>query len=268
MRAATDDDRAAVLAHLRAHEATSMFALVNLAGRGVAMRVWVAPGGMVGVTDEGMVLPQWPGGDWTAAAQALAGVRVTGLLGPADQVGPLRGALGLGEARVRHAGEEPGYRLMLGDLRLPDCAGWMLEPVTEAVAGTVRGWRADYERELFAMPPAEAAGKAERDVRRWQVADSHRVLWQGGVPVALTGFNAVLPDVVQVGAVYVPPALRGRGHARRAVGLHLAQARSAGVQRAVLFAASDPAARAYEALGFRAAGRMGLVLFEAPQVVA
>jgi len=241
-----------------------MFAMVNLLGLGVAMQVWVAAQvqGMVGLTEDGMVLPNWPQGDWAAAARVLAGSAVTGLLGPADQVAGLRAALGPRARAVRHAGEEPGYRLALADLRLPDCAGWSLEPISDAVAGTVRGWRAAYEREVFAMPGPGADAKAARDVARWRGADSHRVLWRGGSPVALTGFNAVLPEVVQVGAVYVPPALRGQGHARLAVGLHLQQARAGGVRRAVLFAASPAAERAYVALGFQAAGRMGLVLFD------
>lgn len=280
MRLAGPQDHDALLAHLRAHEATSMFPLVNLMGLGHPMRVWVAAGGMVGLSQTGMVLPQWPGGDWPQAAGALAGCggdgigagigggTIAGFLGPLDQVTGLRRALGLADTPARHAGDEPGYRLTLTDLRLPDCAGYRLEPITDGVRDLVTGWRTAYEAELFATPPGEAAAKAGQDVARWQANDSHRVLWHQGQPVALTGFNARLPEVVQVGAVYVPPLFRNRGHARRAVGLHLDQARAAGVQRAVLFAASDPAARAYAALGFRPFGRMGLVLFATPQRVA
>jgi predicted GNAT family acetyltransferase len=61
-----------------------------------------------------------------------------------------------------------------------------------------------------------------------------------------------LPDVVQVGGVYTPPALRGKGHARLALALHLAEARGKGVGRAILYAFSEPAARAYRAIGFQA----------------
>jgi len=267
MRVSTPDDLPWLLAHLRAHEQTSMFAIVNLLGQGVAMRVWVADTGMIGLTDGGMVLPQWPQGDWAAAARALAGEQVSGLLGPADQVAGLLVALGLGASPAQHASDEPGFRLALRDLILPDCAGWSLHPITDAVAPTVQDWRCAYLQEVFAVPKSEARDKALRDVALWRAAGSHRVLWQGQTPAALTGFNAALPDVVQVGAVYVPPDQRNRGHARRAVGLHLAEARARGVQRAVLFAASDAAERAYAALGFQAAGRMGLVLFDAARRV-
>ena len=264
-------DVAGVQALLAAHEAQSMFARVNLAGRGVAMQVWVARDarvtGMIGLTGDGMLLVQWPAGDFAQAAQALAGNRASGILGPVDQVRALRAALGWQALTVRHDGDEPGYALTLTDLRLPESAGCSLHPLTEA-PDLVAQWRAAYAQEVFGVPPAEAAVAAVRDVARWTAADSHRLLRLQGQPVALSGFNAVLPDVVQVGGVYVPPPLRNRGHARRVVGLHLAQARGAGVQRAVLFAASAAAARAYQALGFQPAGRMGLVLFETAHEIA
>lgn len=247
-----------------------MFALVNLMAQGRQMRVWLAGSdavaGMVAVTEDGMLLVQWPGGDWPAATRALSGIAVTGMLGPADQVAALRALLRLDGAR--HESSEPGFWLRLDALRMPECGGLVLSPIAQDAAATVRLWRAAYEQELFAMPPDEAREKAAQDVARWLAADSHRVLMQDGALVALTGFNAILPDVVQVGAVYVPPHLRGRGHARAAVGLHLEQARADGVDRAVLFAASDAAERAYRALGFQPAGTMGIVLFDAPRTVA
>jgi predicted GNAT family acetyltransferase len=85
--------------------------------------------------------------------------------------------------------------------------------------------------------------------------------------VAGTGFNARLPGIVQVGGVWVPPPLRRQGLARGAVALHLLEARTEGVGRAILFSASDHAARAYRSLGFREIGRFTLLLFREPQEV-
>lgn len=245
-----------------------MFPLVNLRGAGLRMQVWVTAdvSGMVGLTDSGMLLLQWPGGDW-AALGALSGNRVSGVVGPADQVAALRAAMDWPDGLVRHASDEPGYRLELRDLILPGCSGYSLNPLSEEVALMVE-WRCAYQVEVFAADPDGAMATAARDVARWIAAGSHRMLRYRGAPVALSGFNAALPDVVQVGGVYVPPELRGRGHARRVVGLHLREARAAGVQRAVLFAANEAAARAYEALGFQPEGRMGLVLFASPQEVS
>ena len=77
-----------------------------------------------------------------------------------------------------------------------------------------------------------------------------------------TAFNATLPDCVQVGGVFTPPELRGRGHGRAVVAASLEIARSEGVTRSILFTdeANAPARRAYEAIGFREIGRYGIVL--------
>lgn len=64
---------------------------------------------------------------------------------------------------------------------------------------------------------------------------------------------------MQIGGVYTPPALRGRGHARAVIAASLLDARARGVRRAVLFTAGANAEAAYRALGFGATGRFGLV---------
>ena len=75
--------------------------------------------------------------------------------------------------------------------------------------------------------------------------------------------NARLPDVVQVGGVWTPRDLRGRGYARCVVAGSLLAVRREGVGRAVLFTDEEnrPARAAYEALGFRVVGDYGLVIF-------
>ncbi len=78
----------------------------------------------------------------------------------------------------------------------------------------------------------------------------------------MTNFNAALPAIVQVGGVYTPPDFRGQGYARRAVALHLEQAREAGVREAILFAANPAASRAYEAIGFTQIGGYRIVNFD------
>lgn len=260
---------------LRRHEAQSMFPLANLAASGLdgpgpnAMRGWLAgaPEGFVGLTGSGMALPQWPGSPaWAALHRPLAGCELAGVLGPADQVRPLIDALGLRDAPRRHDADEPGFALDLSALVMPEGEG-DLTGLAAAPPGLVEDWRAGYLTETFATPPTEAETTAALDVDRWRQADSHRLLWQEGRPVALCGLNARLPDVVQVGGVYVPLPLRGRGHARLVVARMLAEAQARGVLRAVLFAASDAAARAYRAIGFRPVGHMGLVLFEGRQRV-
>ena len=76
-------------------------------------------------------------------------------------------------------------------------------------------------------------------------------------------FNARLADTVQIGGVWTPRALRGRGHARAVAGGSLLAARAAGVSRAVLFTPerNHAAQRAYESLGFRPIGDYSVIIF-------
>ena len=275
LREATADDLPALTALLRRYEATSMFPLSNLAGAGLngagpyGMRFWVTGdvSGAIGLTNGGMLHPQWPGAaDWAAARAVLAGAEVAGVIGPAVQVRPLVEALGLGSAKARQSSTEPGFVLDLNNLIIPEGPG-VLAALEAVDAGVLAAWRATYLTEVTGTPPDRAARQAPADIERWRTAKSHYVLLEAGVPVAMSGFNAVLPDVVQVGGVYVPPDLRGRGRARRVVALHLAEARARGIGRARLFAVSERAARAYRAIGFGPADPVGLVLFADPQQV-
>jgi uncharacterized protein len=88
------------------------------------------------------------------------------------------------------------------------------------------------------------------------------VLVDGTTPVAYSGSNAMLPDVVQIGGVWTPPERRGRGYARCVVAGSLVAARKQGVARAVLFAdpANAAARAAYLSIGFVIVGDYGLVL--------
>ena len=68
-----------------------------------------------------------------------------------------------------------------------------------------------------------------------------------------SGFNARTSDTVQLGGIYTPPELRGRGYARAAIARQLQTERERGVGRAVLFTDDDNpnSTRCYAALGFR-----------------
>ena len=270
-RPMTPDDRAAVVTLLATDPAGTMFPQTNLAGTGVDCDFWIAGSpvsAVLGLSRAArMLLPHGPGSDWSGARTALAGQTVAGFAGRPDQVRALRAALGLGAVQARFDSDEPGYALDLAALTLPDCTGFTLAPLTATDAPLIHRWRAAYETEIFATPPDEAERNARAAFARWLAADSHRILRRNGQPVALSGFNARLTDTVQIGGVYVPPELRSQGLARRVVGLHLQEAWRQGVTRAVLFAASPPAERAYRALGFQPAGRFALILFPKAETV-
>jgi len=103
------------------------------------------------------------------------------------------------------------------------------------------------ERATFFLDEQLAHGKA------W-------VAVQAGRLVSLAAFNAVLPDIVQLGGIYTPPAFRRLGYATIAVAASFVAARERGATRAVLFTGNPNAARCYEALGFRRIGDFALIL--------
>ncbi len=97
--------------------------------------------------------------------------------------------------------------------------------------------------------------------------DDTRLLIKDDKVLAMTAFNARLPDMVQIGGGYTPPEYRNRGLARRAVATLLREVQGEGVKTAILFASGAPACRAYEAIGFRQIGRYGLAILAEPQTI-
>lgn len=260
---------------LARHPATSMFlrqSLLNFGPEGGperhAARFWClgAPfAGTVALSTQGMLMMQAPGltvAALTALRPVLAGREVEGMAGEHRQIAALRAALGLYGQRCQLDRDDPLCHLALADLRLPRTVA-RLRPAVAADTDWLTEWRHAYMVEALGAPggPAARAG-ARTQVEGLIAADRLRVLGTAEGPVAITAFNAVLPDIVQVGGVYTPPGLRGRGYARTAVGLHLAEARAAGASEAILFAAGPAALRAYFALGFQRIGAFRLVMFD------
>lgn len=277
IREAGPEDRAALETVLMSRLDQAMFPVANLRAHGLtrgrfpsdhphASRFWfVGSRSVVALTQGGMILSLLaPDCDPSPLALALAGQTLQGAAGPASSIRPVLRALGLTNTPARLDADEPGFALDLDRLRQPATNGAALVPASSVPRNLLVSWRAAATVETQGMPPSEASVHAAKDVDGWLANDSHRVLLQDDRPVALAGFNARLPEIVQVGGVYTPPELRNRGHARTAVALHLAEARAQGCSRAVLFAATPAAARAYLAIGFQPAPDFALVLFRDP----
>ncbi|WP_161635705.1 GNAT family N-acetyltransferase [Actibacterium mucosum] len=252
-----------------------MFPITNLRQFGLsgqadrAMRVWLhkVDGrilNMLAITNEGMLMPQMPHEApelLQEASALLQGRKLIGCLGEALQVRALLGALSLQDVPCNLNTDEPGFVLPLDQMTMPQTDGFHVETLTERHRELTTEWRRAYCIEILGTQPDQAMAEATRNVEGFIAGGKHVVLFHNGQPVAMSGFNAALPDVVQIGAVFTPQPLRGRGYARRAVALHLKDARNEGVKHAVLFAASDQAAAAYRAIGFTRNGTYALVLF-------
>ena len=228
IREAGPADRVLVETLLARQIDMAMFPLANLRSHGLgqggfpsdhshATRFWLlAEHGLVALSQGGMLMPHLTETlDLSPLRAALAGQRVEGALGSASTVRPMLSALGLDAVPTRKDEDEPAFALDLGHLRIPDLPGACLIPATSAHRPLLVLWRTAYHREILGTPADEAATLAEADTQRMIDRGNSRLLMLDDQPVALTGFNATLPDIVQIGGVYTPPALRGRGLARR-----------------------------------------------------
>lgn len=190
-----------------------------------------------------------------------------GLVGPWEQIAAVREGLGLEHRPTRYASREILYALDLARLQIPDALA----------SGAVRCRRAqaadipcivDYSiaesAETFGDPDMlERREKLENSLRQHLDEGIVFVLEAGSQIVAKSEFHGIANGAVQIGAVYTPPAYRGRGYARSVVAGSLDMVRRSGEKNAFLFTGEEniAAQRAYTALGFAPVGNYGIILF-------
>ncbi|MDD3828544.1 MAG: GNAT family N-acetyltransferase [Anaerolineae bacterium] len=200
------------------------------------------------------------------AVTSAAGRRVQGLIGPAEQVGAAWQVLGIDPRTVQWDEEEKLYTLALADLVVPAALAEgrvnarRMEPRDLEL---MTAWRVSMRVESMHEEDTPRLRQNTREtVERGLNRGEIWLLEEDGRPVSTTAFNASLAEAVQVGGVWTPPELRSRGYARAAVAASLLDARSWGVEWAVLFTGREnwPAQKAYESLGFRHVGDYRLVL--------
>lgn len=198
-----------------------------------------------------------------------SGKTVAGILGPYAEVVRVREALDLTATPARTESRELLYTLALGDLAPPAAlreGRVAVRAPRDAEMPGLMDWRMQYSRETSAMDDTPVARQKQAVyLDAYQRDGHHFVVTDGAELVAYSAFNATVADIVQIGGVWTPPALRGRGYARCAVAGSLQHARIRGVNRAVLFTGEDnlPAQRSYVAIGFRLIGEYGIVFFGA-----
>ena len=277
MRRARPGDTAALDAFLARRAESNMFLRSNLAAHGLddpgaprGMRVYITENkgeisAAFGITGSGFLMADAsdaPPGAWEMLRSIFSGHRLAGIIGLPETARRLRAALGARDRPTALDKEEGLYRLELAHLAPLQAS---IRPPTEADLPLLRQWIFDYDTTALGAPPDQTARQRAAQMAERALREGHtRLLIEDGQPVAKTGFNATLPRMVQIGGVYTPPALRNRGHARRAVAAHLAEARQGGVQTAILFTSGQAAARAYRAIGFEEIGSYALTIFRQP----
>ena len=274
-------DLPAVDAFLRRHADSSLFLRSNLRTAGIVdcgepFQATYA-GAFDGAALMGVAAHCWNGNlivqapaaldDVVRAATAATGRGLRGIVGQWDQLCAARRALGMHDRPARMDSHDRLFALALSELARPailEAPGVRGRPANGADLDLVTEWRVAYCVEILGATEDDALrAESREDMRRMCDAGSAWLVERGGTPMSFSGFNARLPDVVQLGGVFTPPALRSRGWARAAVASQLAAVVGEGVSRAILFTGEHNVAaqRAYEAIGFRRIGDYGLLLF-------
>lgn len=270
IRQAKPEDAEAIRAFLMRHLETSMFLLSNLEAHGIGntdhphgMHYFLRETGegitgVFGATNGGYLTCQLPGLTKTEAqsyAYLLQGYTLRGMTGDAQQVPLILEALPVTDWHINEV--EPLYKLDLADL--PEVEA----EICPAEEGDLEGlsiWFGQSREETRTGTMADGPQRAREALERGYL----RLLIEDGAPVAMSDINAKAGDCVQLGGVYVPPAMRGAGRAGRLVAAQLRDLRDRGVARAILFAASATAARAYERIGFQRIGDYHIAVLKSP----
>ena len=142
-------------------------------------------------------------------------------------------------------------------LRAPEmlgAAGVDVRPPMGEELALLGDWHAAFGEEVWAVPRSEESDLEARNwVRRMHDLRNGYVVTVDDKPVAYAAATAKLDDWVNIGAVYVPPDMRGRDYAKSIVAGIFRDAERDGVTNACLTAEKEQPASlgAYSAVGFQ-----------------
>ena len=281
MRQLVAGDEAITEQFLATHPHTTMFLRSNLRNAGFAYNGARYEGTYVAAFADDRMLAMgahyWNGNVILAASElagevaqeiaALSGRPVRGIIGTHVEVTAAQKALAI-DRPIRYTSKEVLYALELDSLAVPAAlVDGTLDARTpvDSEMPLLLDWRMAYCAETMNVADNEQTRAEQRSSLEGFHKNGEDIIVHAlGVPVAYSGFNATLPDTVQIGGVWTPPEHRNRGYGRAAVAASLVAARRRNVVRAILFTDEHnvPANIAYAALGFRPVGDYGMVFFE------
>lgn len=192
---------------------------------------------------------------------------IKAVVGDAEQGQYILDRLAISENKFALNATDSLMSLELSQLYIPQAEDKSLAMVeiTARHFDILKEWIRGYEIEALGTPDddrlIETAIKTAHDRIK---GDNCWILEANGLPVALSGFNAQLPEIVQVGPVWTPPEHRNKGYARHLVARTLERAKAQGVQKSILFTDVPAAQKAYEAIGFKEIGKFQLALLKEP----
>lgn len=204
---------------------------------------------------------------WRFAARH-ANRSIQRVIGPLAQVAEVLESLGVSQENIQMDEPEHLYRLDLDKLQVPTILrdGTVTHRlVREEDFGVVLKFRLAYAEEAMnTVITPQVKEDTTAGIRRSMQDQNLWVLLHGGEIVSMTGANSWTNETIQVGGVYTPPDLRGRGYGRAVVAGQLLDARELGASVGILFTGIDnvPAQKAYEAIGFQYIGGYRIMVFK------
>lgn len=194
---------------------------------------------------------------------------IAGVLGDDLQADFVIQSLSLKPSEFAVNSTEDLFSLSLSQLNLPEKAkesGFQLKLIEQCDVSIRQEWLINYKIEALGATFSPELQKAVLDeVNDEDINKNRWVLYFKNEPVSLCGFNAVLPDIVQIGPVYTPPALRNKGYAKINLALCLKRALAKQVSKAILFTNNPSASHVYQSLGFQVIGKFRLAILKSPK---
>lgn len=191
---------------------------------------------------------------------------IAGIVGSCSNSDIVISNLGLSDANFILNRNEGLYALDLNDLKLPsklESSRYHMVEVKEVERSIIFEWIKNYEIESFGSEDNDAlTTHVNERVDNMNSGYDCWVLMVDNQPVSLSGFNARLPDIVQIGPVWTPPEFRSKGYARTLVASTLQQAKEEDVQKSILFTDNPAAIKSYESIGFKEIGLYKLAILK------
>ena len=197
-----------------------------------------------------------------------------GIFGPSLEVIHAKRALNLSVEDFSMDSIEALFELNLTDLKKPrqfNTSTMHIEHVGNFEKTIITSWiRAYCIEALKSIENDGFEAEVKEKVEGLYKSEHCYVLKVNGTPVSLCGFNAALPDIIQVGPVWTPVEFRGRGYAQSAVYLNLERVRNQELKQSVLFTdeANLAAIQCYKSLGFVQVGKYHVCFTKSPILIS
>ncbi len=192
---------------------------------------------------------------------------IRGILGEEIQALSVIKQLGIDSLRFAVNYAEDLFSVQLQKLIEPQALikhDYKILPASKASTSILKNWLAAYHIEALGADGGSPnfVNTIDIDVQNTLISQNRWVLLHEGIPVSLCGFNAEIPEAVQIGPVFTPIEFRNNGYARVLLYLCLQQAKHRQIKEAILFTSDKYASRVYTSLGFEKIGKYRLAILK------